>query len=118
MAEIRYPHNIKDLQESSRSIRVRRVGENRFDVTSKTEPRRRYIVRVFHNGPDISATCTCEWAQHGGRGCSHVLAVLQHLAQDQKKTLSFWLTKADALRQRRRVLRLEGAIYITSRGKV
>ncbi len=124
------PKQIKALQNRSKNLVVR--------VIDPVKPGEPYIVIVgsgtsasfnrivtIHFDPDghIHARCTCKWAEHGGVGCSHVLAALNALAARKHRALSFWLTPEEAQRQKQRVFRLTDGrredhgenLWITSR---
>ena len=120
------PKKIKDLQARSKKLLVRVIDPEVpgdpyiMVVTSATN---RYLSRIvavkFGRDGTISARCTCQWAQHGGLGCTHVIAALSKLAARKKRALSFWLTPEDAHRQKQHLFRLgDGTaenIWITSR---
>jgi uncharacterized Zn finger protein len=89
-------------------------------VNSGTNPYLSRVVTIkFGRDGTISARCTCQWAQHGGMGCTHVIAALSKLAARKKRALSFWLTPEEAQRQKQHLLRLSDGrtenIWITSR---
>lgn len=113
------PTDIKRLQKRSRDMRVTRVAPNTLVVYSQSNPQLQHIVTVeWDKRVGIRARCTCPWAQHGGAACSHVLAALNHIAEQQHRVISFWLDPEDARRQKHRVLTLragDGDVYITSR---
>jgi len=52
---------------------VRYTGSGVFDVVSPSG--RAYTVAVAAGEAAEQWTCNCEWAKHGGAGCSHVRAV-------------------------------------------
>lgn len=115
------PREIKRLQSRSRHLRVRTVTPNTLIVNSRTNPNSQHIV-TLETSPEgiIHARCTCPWAQNGGFGCTHVMASLNYLAAQQKRSISFWPDLEDAERQHHRTLQLtngegDDAIYITSR---
>jgi hypothetical protein len=115
------PINLKKLQAAARKLMVRRVARDTFVVASRTRPTLQHVVTIgFGRDQAIHARCTCPWAEHGGIGCQHVMAVLHTLAGRKRKRLSFWGTLPEAQRQRQRVLRLAGdgeELYITSRAE-
>lgn len=97
------PKNIKALQQESKQLRVLRLKKNVYAVASASDQERGYMVRVaFDRDGRIYAQCDCPWSQHHGVACSHVLAVLSHLAAKKRRRLSFWLTAEDAERQKQR----------------
>jgi hypothetical protein len=91
-------------------------------VESVSNPFANHIVTVRFN-PDgtIQARCTCPWALNRGVACSHIMAALEYLAGQKGRTLSFWATHEQALRQKHRVFYLTGpaeraeGVWITSR---
>lgn len=114
------PRNIKQLQQQSKRLRVRRVGKHTLVVESVSNPIANHIVTVTF-GPDhtIHARCTCEWAINRGVACSHVMAALDYLASTKQRKLSFWRDRSDAERQKHRLFYLSGGsddgVWITSR---
>lgn len=115
------PKNIKSLQSNRRKLSVRCLDINTLFVSSTSEPGDDYLVTVeFKDGNVVHAECSCEWGQHHGVGCSHVMAALEHLANFKNRTLSFWVDYDEARRQRNRLFRLiadrdKEGIWITSR---
>jgi uncharacterized Zn finger protein len=120
------PKKIKDLQARSKKLMVRIMDPLEPDdpyvmiVNSGTNPYLSRVVTIkFGRDGTISARCTCQWAQHGGMGCTHVIAALSKLAARKKRALSFWLTPEEAQRQKQHLLRLSDGrtenIWITSR---
>jgi len=116
------PKNIKQLHVQSKQLAVRRVGKNAFVVQSQSDPHTRHTVTIRHLGAgQIAAGCNCEWAEHQGVACSHVIAVLGWLAARRGRKLSFWLNAQDAERQKHRTLHLvdssgtQNGVWITSR---
>jgi hypothetical protein len=117
------PKHIKKLQAQSKKLTATRISRNIFRVESASHPDEVQTVslRVARAGR-IVGECSCEWSQHQGVACSHVLAALEHLAERKGRTLSFWLNPEDAERQNRRTLFLaadrhspEDGVWITSR---
>lgn len=115
------PQHIKQLQHRSRDLRVGRVNETTFAVDSATDPDQRYIVKLV---PDrkgrIHSSCTCTWGRFKGVACSHVMATLNHVAEQKGRKLSFWENEEDAKRQKNRIFELAGSnnadyVWITSR---
>jgi uncharacterized Zn finger protein len=120
------PKKIKDLQARSKKLMVRIMDPLEpgdpyvMVVNSGTNPYLSRVVTIkFGRDGTISARCTCQWAQHGGMGCTHVIAALSKLAARKKRALSFWLTPEEAQRQKQHLLRLSDGrtenIWITSR---
>lgn len=115
------PKNIKQLQNRSRHLQARLVDKNTLVVSSVSNPLANHVVTVQFdkNGKVVHARCTCPWAINHGVGCSHVMAALEYLAGLKDRTLSFWGSKEDALRQKQRLFFLEGenssGVWITSR---
>jgi hypothetical protein len=117
------PKEIKRLQTQAKHMQVRQIASGTLIVESKSNPHAHHIVTVERDQEgSIRARCTCPWAQNGGYGCSHVLAALEYLAEKKQRTVSFWLDKKDAERQKQRILHLAGdhraddsGIWITTR---
>lgn len=120
------PIQLKSLQAKSRNLIVRVIKpENKGEsfvaiVTSQSSMALNRVVTIkFHRDGTINARCTCQWAEHGGIACCHVIAALTKLAARKHRKLSFWLTPEEAMRQKQHVFQLRGGfednIYITSR---
>jgi uncharacterized Zn finger protein len=119
------PTQLKDLQEKSRKLQIKLLNPERagepFRALVESSSALSHLVTIrFDRSGKIDATCTCAWAEHGGVGCSHVIAVLNHLAELKRSSLSFWPTQEDARRQKRRTFQLtskrgEDGLWITSR---
>ena len=116
------PKHIKQLQHRSRNLSARQVGRQTIMVDSSTEAPGRHAVtiRYHEDGGHITAYCTCNWSNHNGVACSHVMAALTMLASKKNRALSYWLTEDEARRQRHKRFFLsrggesEG-VWITSR---
>jgi hypothetical protein len=115
------PKHIKELQSRSRKLRARRVDRNTYVVESLSNPQAQHIVSIiFEDDGTIHTRCTCPWAMHRGVACAHTMAALEYTAMQKGRTLSFWLTKQDALHQRQRIFYLANnngseGVWITSR---
>lgn len=115
------PKNIKQLQTQGKGLHANIVNRHTLVVESTTSPLANHIVTVEYEADGrIHARCTCPWAMNGGVACSHVIAALERLANTRGRTLSFWVTKEDAARQKHRVFYLVGerngdGVWITSR---
>ncbi len=95
--------HIKKLQRASRQLDVIPSDpvHGLYVVESATQPGRCYEVRL--DPEQLSGSCTCPWAQHGGINCKHVLAALRaHYAPHE--SISFWRNRSDARRQHRRIV--------------
>ncbi len=112
------PTHIKQLQTTSRDLRVLPLNRHKLVVESRSDPLNSHVVTVrFGNHDAVYTDCTCEWAQYNGVACAHAMAALQFLAARKGRRLSFWLSEADARRQKQRVFTLAGddPVWITSR---
>lgn len=119
------PVNIKRLQHRSRRLAARRVGRNTLVVESASNPAAHHVVTVrYYRDGTLRARCTCPWAINRGVACVHVMAALEYLAARRGRTLSFWPSRADAVRQKHRIFYLHGTgsrtddnggVWITSR---
>jgi uncharacterized Zn finger protein len=118
------PTQIKQLQTKSKALEVKVLRPSHpgepFQALVQSSSTLSHLVTVrFTRDGSIDASCTCAWAEHGGVGCSHVIAVLSKLAHLKQSSLSFWATQEEARRQKRRMFRLVGkqgeGLWITSR---
>ena len=124
------PRQLKVLQAKSKALQAQVikpahtteafvivVGSGSMGVLNRI-----VTVRFLRDGT-INARCTCQWAEHGGIACSHVIAALNKLAERKHRRLSYWLTPEEAYRQKKALFQLSGehssdAIWITSRPAV
>ncbi len=115
------PTHIKNIQSRSRHLNVERLDDFTFAVDSSTDLSQRHFVKLTPDADGrIHSSCTCEWSQFRGVGCVHVMATLNHVAQQKGRKLSFWQTETDAKRQKNRTFELTGEntteqVWITSR---
>jgi len=116
------PTHIKQLQSNANNLRVVALEPGKLAVESTSDPLNSHIVHVvFLKNGDVRTSCTCEWSQFRGVGCSHTLAALEYLAEHKGRKLSFWADETDARRQKRRTFRLShmgstrDKLWITSR---
>ena len=99
--------NVKGLQKKSRRLEVKATKDPHVvAVKSGSQENVWYMVRF--NRDFTEATCTCPWAQKGGKNCSHVMAAIRYLARLKGHRVSFWLSEEDARRQKRRIVNLAG----------
>jgi hypothetical protein len=114
------PTNLKKLYDQSKDLKARVLNAHTVAVGSITNPAANHIVTVeYARDGSIHARCTCPWALHGGVACTHVLAALEALALMRGKRLSFWHSREEARRQKKRIFCLRDpqseGIWITSR---
>lgn len=116
------PAHIKNLQEKSRDLEVRRLDKSSYLVESISNPQVKHQVTVqfADSGRTIHARCNCAWGTYQGIACSHVLACLEYMASLKGRTLSFWQSEDEAKRQKHRRFYLAGkldneGVWITSR---
>jgi hypothetical protein len=119
------PTQLKTLQSKSKQLEVRLISPERqgepFRAVVESNAALSHIVTIrFQTDGGITTECTCAWAEHGGVGCSHVIAALNRLAERKRSSLSFWLTPEEARRQKRRVFKLTAgsgreSLWVTSR---
>lgn len=112
--------NAKAIQAKSRSNIVHPLGADdhgaRYQVVSGQSGN---VYDVWLR--DASGVCTCDWAQHRPvddqrSGCSHVLAALNFVAQENGDTsVSAWTDAAQAQRQHRRTLDIGDGVLVTVR---
>lgn len=95
--------NIKRLQAASRHLAVipRDPERRRYLVESGSESGQFYEIALQRD--ELAGHCTCQWSQHGGINCKHVLAALC-AEYEPWGALSFWPTPEAARRQHRRML--------------
>lgn len=105
--------NIKQLQAASRRLAVipRDPERRRYLVESASQSGQFYEIALQRD--ELAGHCTCQWSQHGGINCKHVLAALR-AEYEPWGALSFWPTPEAARRQHRRVLPGE-RLYATLR---
>jgi hypothetical protein len=114
------PKNLRDLRERSKHLNTTVLNARTVIVSSDSNPVANHIVTIQY-GDDgvINARCTCPWAQNGGVACSHVMAALERLAEFKGRKLSFWNSREEAERQKKRTFRINGrkneGVWITSR---
>ncbi len=116
------PKNLKKLYAQSKDLQASVLNAHTVAVTSLTNPAANHIVTVaYAKDGTIHARCTCPWAIYGGVACTHVLAALEALAQKRGKRLSFWRSREDAQRQKRRLFCIKDhetqadGVWVTSR---
>ncbi len=116
------PKHIKKVQTRSRKLHARQVGRQTIVVDSATEAPGRHIVTVRWDPTHgrIVTTCTCNWSNHNGVACTHVMAALELLAGKKGRRLSYWQTEDEARRQRHKRLFLTRGgdtkgVWVTSR---
>lgn len=115
------PKNLRELRERSKQLKTTVLNGHTVIVSSDSNPVANHIVTLKYAADDaiISARCTCTWAQHGGVACSHVIAALERLAEFKGRKLSFWNSREEAERQKKRTFRISGrkneGVWITSR---
>src|SRR5450631_2532335 len=96
------PKHIKFLQAKGKKLLTRVIppveaGDPYVVIVSSNSSRalNRVVTVYFEPNGTINARCTCNWAQHGGIACCHVIAALTRLAAMKKRSLSFWLTREE-----------------------
>ena len=121
------PRQLKVLQAKSKALQAQVIKPaNAYEAFvivvgsgSSGALNRVVTVRFLADGT-IKARCTCQWAEHGGIACCHVIAALNTLAARKQRRLSYWLTPEEAHRQKKAVFQLadeqsSDSIWITSR---
>lgn len=114
------PKNLQKLHKRSKHLRTIVLDAHTVIVSSESNPIANHVVTIqFFNDALINARCTCPWAQNGGVLCSHVMAALEKLAGYKGRRLSFWHSREEAERQKKRTFRINGqrdeGVWITSR---
>lgn len=116
------PKHIKQLQQRSRTLHARQVGRQTIMVDSTTDVPGRHAVTIRYDAKTdhITAYCTCNWSNHNGVACSHVMAALAMMASRKGRALSYWLSEDDARKQRHKRFFLtrggeDEGVWVTSR---
>ena len=121
------PSQLKVLQAKSKRLHAQMITSHHEEkafvmiVGSRSNAALNRVVTVrFQPDGTIYARCTCQWAEHGGIACSHVIAALNKLAEHKQRRLSYWLTSEEAHRQKKALFQLTGdqasdLVWITSR---
>lgn len=108
--------NAKVIQSKSRKNIVHPLGNNLYQVVSASSGNV-YDVTLGAG----AGRCNCDWGKyrpaHDQRsGCSHVLAALSFVAQeDGKVSVSAWGNVADAARQHRQMVSIGDGVVVTVR---
>jgi hypothetical protein len=93
---MRYTKEIRNLNEKSKTYRVKTVIGDTYFVETPSG-------RVYKVG--VRKGCNCEWAFHGGTGCSHQLAAIRfYLMNKGWREVSFWPTREAAARQHKHIV--------------
>lgn len=106
----------KNLQSKSRTHEITEVNATTYTVKSGASGNS-YTVTLQNNG----ATCNCSWAQYRPRrdnrsGCSHTIAVYNHLAGDSHKVMA-WSSEEQARKQHRPMISVGDGLILTVRGQ-
>jgi len=102
----------KHLQRKSLGMEVERMELSTRGTTATILEVKSTTGETYLGGANW---CTCDWGEwHPFRLCSHEMARLRTMAKAQGRALSFWATKEEAERQRRRMFRVND-IWVTSR---
>lgn len=104
----------KVIQFKAKAHQVTQVAPDRFTVESGASGNV-YNVSITPVGP----RCSCDWGKfrRAGEpcGCSHVVSVLNHLAQQDGRKVSAWADEESAARQHRPVIQLGDGLTLTTR---
>ena len=108
--------NPKAVQRKSRCHEITQVSQNAYTVKSGSSGSSYTVILQQDQG----ATCTCEWGRFRKfndprSGCSHVIAVFNHLAEWENRTVMAWSSEEDARRQHRPTLDIGDGVVLTSR---
>lgn len=108
--------NAKALQTKSRSHTVTQAGPDSFTVTSGNSGNS-YTVTLH---PVSGATCSCDWAKYRPAsdprsGCSHVVSVFNHIAEENGRKVSAWASPDDARRQHKPTVEIGDGLTLTAR---
>ena len=107
--------NPKAIQKKSKSHRVTRTGHSSFDVLSGNSGETYHVSSDGHSG-----TCSCRWASYRPVGdsrsaCSHVLAVLNFISEQNNRKVSAWSNEPQASKQHRPMAYVGDGVFVTSR---
>src|SRR5688572_23061170 len=103
------PKNLQKLYRRSKQLSATVLNASTVIVSSESNPAANHIVTVQYGSDGmINARCTCPWAQNGGVVCSHVMAALEKLAEHKGRKLSFWHSRQEAERQKKRIFLIGG----------
>lgn len=111
--------NPKAIQSKSRTHQVARRSDGVYDVTSGASGQTYTVCLLPHGG----AACTCDWSKYrpasnqGQSGCSHVVAVFDHLAAEAGRSASAWGSPEQAARQHRPAFDIGDGVILTTRRK-
>lgn len=111
--------NPKAIQSKSRSHTARQIGDGLYEVTSGASGQTYTVCLLPHGG----AGCTCDWSKYrpasnqGQSGCSHVVAVFDHIAAQSGRSASAWANETEAARQHRPAFAIGDGVVLTTRRK-
>ena len=106
----------KDLKHKSQTHEVRQTAAGAFTVVSGHSGSE-YTVTILDSG----ASCSCDWAKYrpaennGRCGCSHVIAVMAFIQNENGRTISAFATAEQAEKQHRPTIDLGDGIILTTR---
>src|SRR5262245_14101800 len=105
--------NAKSIQSKSRKHQVTQDAPAGFTVKSGGSGKEYRVIL------GTVPTCTCDWGQHRKIGtpcgCSHVVAVYDHLSQVAGRKVSAWASEEEARRQHRTIINLGDGLTLTAR---
>lgn len=105
--------NAKAIQRKSRAHQATQEAPAGFTVTSGSSGKSYRVIL------GVVPTCTCDWGQYRPIGtpcgCSHVVAVYNHLSEQAGYTVSAWASQEEAARQHRTRIELGDGLTLTAR---
>lgn len=106
---------VKAIQAKSRNHAVTHAGGYQYQVASGSSDK---VYTVHYSPKGGYSTCTCDWGKYrpvGECGCSHVVAVAQHVAAQETPTAKVyaWGTEQAADRQKKSKLHLGDGVILT-----
>jgi len=109
--------NTRNLREKAKTHKVERTAYAAWNVKSGGSDK---IYKVTYDTRRKEFYCECDWAGHGGGGCSHVMAVVMWADEIRNRKAYFQNSEESAKRQHRprKILEtgLDGKeVWVTSR---
>lgn len=106
--------NVKHLQDSSKNIEVKQINKHLYSAGSP-ENQFKHLVIIRKREDGVRIECNCKFGMYGGEGCVHSLAVVRYILSRKGRIPSFWISKEDAVKQRRKVIQIGQSLFMTVR---
>jgi hypothetical protein len=105
--------NAKQIQKKSRAHQVTQDAPAGFTVVSGGSGKEYRVIL------GVVPTCTCDWGQYrkigSPCGCSHVVAVYNHLSEQAGYKVMAWASQEEAARQHRTRIEVGDGLTLTAR---